>query len=258
MKTLLYISAAIALAIPSYAGITMTSTVATEASGSQPAQRMETKSSIEGTSARIDFVKSTSTGMKAGTFLLTRDSGATMWVVNPEEKTYLDMAQMMAMGSAMGGMMKFSNPNIEKLLDEPGPKLLGYPTRHYKFRTSYTIDMMIMKTPIVQNEEVWVAESFNDAALKAWSKAMMPNMGGDFQKLVDAMVGRYKGLPLKSVLTQTSQAGGKAQTSTTTTLITGIKEGTIPAATFELPSGFEKQEMSMPEMPAGMPFGKGE
>jgi len=46
-----------------------------------------------------------------------------------------------AVMNGMGAMVKmdFSTPKVEKLADEDGGTLLGLPTRHVRYRTSYTL-----------------------------------------------------------------------------------------------------------------------
>ena len=62
----------------------------------------------------------------------------------------------------------------------------------------------------------------------------------DLDKFIAKETQTVKGFPLKQVVTTTQKQGGKAQTSTTTMTITGIKQATVPDATFAIPSGYKQ------------------
>jgi len=125
-------------------------TAVTKAEGGKHSDMQDTKvhALVDGTKARIEFAESKNPLMGAGTYLLTTDAGKTARLVNPGEKCYSewDMKKMMGMAGGIMGMMnmKVKDQKVEKLLEEKGPSLLGLPTTHYKFRTSYTMEISFM------------------------------------------------------------------------------------------------------------------
>ena len=102
----------------------------TRAEGAQQSEMMNNQltSWVDGDKAKIEFVKSGSPLTPSGSFMVTKDGGKNMYMVNPSTKTYSkwDMAGMAGMaGGAMQMMnMKMSTPKVEKLLEEKGEKIV--------------------------------------------------------------------------------------------------------------------------------------
>ena len=223
----------------------------------------------DGVKARMEFTKGGP--MKAGEgYILTQDGGKTLLMVTPKEKSYMkwDMEAMMGMAGAMTSMMKMevTDPKTEKLLDEAGPALLGYPTRHYKFRTRYGMSMTIMgfnnTSTVLREEEVWTTTKIDTAALASWIKKAPKTMNESLDKLIRDQMDRMTGLPLKMLTVQTTtDKAGKAQTSTTTMEVTEVKELKPAASLFEIPEGYTEAKLDAGDAgdskgdapPAGIP-----
>jgi hypothetical protein len=206
--------------------------------------------------ARVEFVQGPGMGGKDGYFV-TRDGGNTFYIVNPKEKTYMkfDMAQMAQAGAgmmqAMKGVaqMKISDPKVEKVLDEAGPSILGYPTRHYRLVTTYAMEMSFFGrknvTQVVREEEIWSTTKFKFGGLKAWTSKQQVRTGNEeLDKLVDARKDAIQGLYLKHIAVNKSIDANKRETVTRhTTEVSEIKEGRLAAALFEMPAGYKEESI---------------
>jgi hypothetical protein len=220
---------------------------------------MLVKAWVSGDNAKIEFAESKNPMMGKGTYLMTHDGGTTVYLVNPKEKTYAvwDMAGMMGFaGGAMGMVnMKISDPTVEKLLEEAGGSMLGYPTTHYKYRTSYTMSMSVLgmksQTKTVQEDDTWSTTALPEGALGVWLRSEPPSFGNEeLDTLVKVEMGKVHGIPLKKVTVTTSadSKGKKSEPSTTTMEVTKLESMDVPAETFVIPADY--QETSL--FPAGM------
>lgn len=196
---------------------------------------------------KSEFVESKNPVMPAGSYMISTNGGASVALVNPEQKTYapLDIAGLA--GGAMkmmGGMMKITDPKVEKLLDEDGGKMLGQPVRHYKFRTSYNMDMnmVIMKTSskIETIQEIWAATKIEDAGTSFWKNKNAFSTGDEnFDKLIKGEMEKIKGLPLKQVtLTKTTDQNGSVTEMKMIMEVTNLKEQKVADSVFAIPSDY--------------------
>jgi hypothetical protein len=91
------------LASPAFAGWSMTQVVTTEGARADGGTDGRQKLWIDGTSARVEFESSDNPMMPPGAYLLVRDGGRSIVLVNPEERTYAPLNPS-AMGSGMDAM----------------------------------------------------------------------------------------------------------------------------------------------------------
>lgn len=215
---------------------------------------------VDGQKARIDFESRQGGGVPDGGYLITRDGGRIIYMVNPKEKTYMewDVDKLAGMANSImqnsGGMlnMTVTNHKSEKLLDEKGPKLLGYPTRHYKFSTSYSMEMSVMgfkqKSDVETEQEIWAGQKLGDDAFSLWNRITSFKTGlEDVDKLIAAETGKVKGFPLKTVvISRTTDKKGRTQTTESTTEITEIKKLTPAGSLFEIPEGYREERLEIP------------
>jgi hypothetical protein len=221
---------------------------------------------VEGDNAKISIVDSDHPMLVEGVYLLSTDGGKSVVLVNPEEKTIMDFdpADMLAAAGAMlkgmGPMVKISvsNPKVEKLAEEPGEAMHGHSTTHYRFRTTYDSEIRVMgmgqKTSNDTVTDTWTTTALGDAGFGAYLRRDPPRSGiADLDRLVDAQIGQgINGVPLKMVsVTTTTDQKGRTTRSTSTMEVTSLTEEAIPAATFQVPSGYERVEMS-----TTIPFGQ--
>ena len=253
--------AAAALALPAHAGVHYRATTKSEGAHGA-AQSMEVEAWVDGPNAKILFANSDNPMLGTGTYIISNDGGETLFLVNPEEKTYsqLDLGALMAgagaMLKAMGPMMKisFSNQKVEKLAEEAGPTILGYATTHYKFHTSYDSSIKVMGMgQSSHNDSVtdtWTTTELSDAGFSAWLRREPRTGIEDLDNMIAAEVSKgIHGVPLKmaSATTTKDQRGNETKTNTTME-VTALKQESVPAGTFAIPKDFERTELA-PAMP---------
>jgi hypothetical protein len=252
---------AAALAAPAQAGIHYRATTKNEGvRGAE--QSMEVEAWVDGANAKVLFANSDNPVLGTGTYLLTSDGGETLYLVNPEEKTYsaFDLGSMMAGAGAilkgMGPMMKvsFANQKVEKLAEEAGPSILGYATTHYRFRTSYDLDIRVMGMGQSSHSDTvtdtFATTALTDAGFGAWLRREPRTGIEDLDRMIASEVSKgIHGVPLKMVaVTKTKDQRGRESEATTTMEVTAMKEEAVPASAFALPKGYERVELT-PAMP---------
>jgi hypothetical protein len=245
------------LAAPAAAGIHYRGTTKTDAAQGQD-QSMEVEAWVEGDNAKVAFTSSSNPLLAAGTYLLTTDGGKTLTLVNPEEKTYseLDLGALVGAAGAMfkglGPMVKlsFANQQVERLAEEPGPAILGYPTTHYRYRVSYDFTFKVMGMGQSSHHDtvtdIWATRELTDSGFGAWLRREPPRTGiDDLDRLIAAEMGKgVQGVPLKMVaVAKTRDQRGNETEATTTTEVLAIKEEAVPAGSFAIPKGFERTEL---------------
>lgn len=250
----------LAVAVPCSAGIHYKSVTKTEAAAQQGSGQIQAEGWVSGDNAKVVFVESSGNPILAqGTYLLTKDGGKTLYLVNPEEKTYAEWSlqgMLGTVGAVMQGMgpllkIQFSQPKVEKLLEEDGGTVAGLPTRHSKHRTSYTMTVKVLGmgnvTDVVSEQDVWATSRLQDLGLGVWLRAEPPRTGNEeFDKLLAAEAVKYQGFPLKMVTVNTSTAkkGGRSQTTRSTMEVTQLDtNAAVPASAFEIPAGYERTEL---------------
>ena len=248
-------------ALPAFAGIHYKA-VTTNEDGQREAGNMEVEGWVSGDKARVEFKESGNPMAKAGAYLITKDGGKTIYLVDPKEKTYAEwdiQAMLGLVGAVTQGMgpllkMEFSDPKVEKLLDEDGGTVAGLPTRHTKYRTSYNMKVKVLgmgnEGSVVTEQEVWATDSLQDVGLGVWLRSDPPRTGNpQFDKLIDAEVERATGFPLKTVtVSTTTQKKGKTTTTRSVMQVTQIDtKADVAAASFEIPAGYQETQL----LPAG-------
>lgn len=236
------------------AGVHFTSVTRTE--GPQAAT-IRVKGWAEGDSARVEFVEGSLPMASADGYMITRDGGSTMYLVDPKEKTYarIDLEGMLgAVGGlmqAMGPMMRmqFTNPKVERLGEGPGEPILGMATTHHRYRVSYGLEMRILgrrsSQSIVNDEEVWATTALEDMGLRAWLRKGPPKTGDpDFDSLIAAQWQVFEGFPLKTVsVSTTTDDKGKSQTTRTVMEVTDLQVMPVPEERFEIPAGYTEKQL---------------
>ena len=236
---------------------------------------------IDAGGAKMEFLSSGNPLMAAGSYMLIQPDADAMLLVNPKEKTYtsLDFSQLMGSMSQMtgsesgGGERKVADPIVEKLLEEDGGTILGRPTRHFRWRTQYTVRIAAgmgieMETATDQTEDVWVADIKIDPKIMRSFEGMGAGaaLPAELQKIVDAAKQTQTGFPLKRIVvatgkTTTTGSGmmakmmaksmakqGGDKPTTTIYQVTELSEEKVPASTFAIPAGYPETEMMAPGM----------
>lgn len=241
------------LASGAWAGMVFTSTTTVEGGKGAEQQASKVKGWADGDRGKVEFIESGNPIMPAGSYLISKDGGKAVFLVNPKEKTYakFDMEGMMQMaGGAMKMMnMKFSDPVVEKLGEELNGLVANLPTIHYRFRTSYSMSMNFMgmksSTKVVKEEEIWSAPRLVEMALGIWFRKTPPKFGDpSLDNLVKAEMETIQGYPLKRVSVQTStNEKGKTEVTKMTMETTSLEMALVPASTFEIPAGYTETDL---------------
>ena len=256
-RSVLSVFLLLAAAAPSWAGIHYKAVTT-----NQDARAKETKMQVEGwvsgDNARVVFQDSNNPMAQEGAYLITRDGGRTIYLVDPKEKTYMkwDIEAVLGMaGAVIEGMgpllkMEFTEPKVEKLAGGDGPTILGLPTQHAKYRTSYSMKVRVMgmgqESQIVSEQDIWSTTKLAAPALGVWLRKNPPKLGNEqFDKLIKAEMEKVSGYPLKTVtVTTTTDKKGRQNTSRSTMEVTQLDmNANVPANSFEIPAGYEETQM---------------
>lgn len=264
-RTVLSMLLLLAVAVPAGAGIRYQATSTTQVPG-QREQRVLVDAQVSGDKAKVEFRESGNPLFGQGSYLLTRDGGKSMLLVDPEERTYarLDLQAMLSVtGGILQGMgpllkVEFTDPKVEKLAEGDGGTVVGLPTRHVRYRTSYTMKMRVLgmgnESSVVSEQDVWSTGELQDPALGVWLRAEPMRTGNEqFDKLIAAEAVKVQGFPLKMVTTTTSTPKkGKPTVSTTSLEVSRLeRDVAVPDSTFELPQGYQETEIPLPAMVPG-------
>ena len=250
-------------AAPCWAGIHYKSTTKSWSDGARNARNSEVQAEgwVAGEKAKIVFVESNGNPVaQQGTYMITKDGGKSLYLVNPQDKTYAqwDLQGMLGVaGAVMNGMgpllkIQFSDPKTEKISEEDGGLVAGVPTRHYKYRTSYTMSVKVLgmgnTADVVSDQDIWATTRVTDIGLGIWLRADPPHTGNkEFDKLLTSAAAKFQGFPLKSVIVSTStQQKGNKQTVTHITMeVTQFDSGaSVPASAFEIPAGYKETQIT--------------
>jgi hypothetical protein len=257
-----FVVAATLTAAPSFSGTYFSAVTTREGRDGAPGMSITVRGWAEGVKARVEFAESNSPVLKPGLFLLTLDGGATVYLVDPKERTFSKLgtspldepADTKTRGPRGVVTMTFSDLKVEKVGESDGGEIAGVATRHLRLRTRYTTEVksLGLKQPMatVIEEDVWFAPKLNDPSLAIWlSKALRKTGDADFDAQLSAQQQNYDGFPLKRVtVTTTTDKNGKKTVSTATSTVTTLIVGEMPAGTFAMGSGYrEKPIMAAPD-----------
>ena len=235
----------------------------TDADQDRMDSEMTIKAWVDGDSTRIEFAEGDQTGFFGpGTYMVTTDAGENLYLVDTEEQTYAEfnLGEMMNMAGAMmegmGDMFKieFTDLSSEKISEGPGESILGYSTRHLQYRTGYTMRMAVMgmkqEQRVDMTQDIWVTDAFDPRAFAVWLRPdqRMKGLIEGLDELLEAEFSKMQGVPLKSVMVQTStDKKGRSTNSTSTTEVQALREESIPASMFQIPAGYTETQI-MPDM----------
>ncbi|HEY9422457.1 MAG TPA: DUF4412 domain-containing protein [Thermoanaerobaculia bacterium] len=248
----------LAAAAPCFAGIHYKATTTMQDAAAKSNQ-IQVEGWVSGDDAKVAFLQSGGNPVaQEGTYIVTKDGGRTLYLVNPEEKSYAkwDIQGMLgAVGAVMNGMgpllkIQFSEPKVEKLAEDDGGTVQGLPTRHYKYRTSYNMTVKVLgmgnTSDVVTEQDVWTTSKLQDAGLSVWLRAEPPRTGNtEFDKLLTSEAYQLQGFPLKTVTVSTSTPKkGKPTTTRSTMEVTQLNaSATVPASAFEIPAGYQETQL---------------
>lgn len=210
----------------------------------------------EDDNAKLVFADAGNEAASEGAWLVTRDGGRSMTLVNPGEKTYREL-NLVGLSDRVGDMFKslegqadisFEQPKMKKISEQPGPEILGYETTHSVYASTYEIRIEIQgSTQAIETRlrrEQWTTDQIEAPPGGLWPGAGTGTTG---VRGLDAITGQEsaaasQGFPLKSVVVTTTTVQGTTSTTRSTTRVTGLEERDIEDAVFEIPSGFSPDE----------------
>lgn len=188
---------------------------------------------------------------KKGAYWLFRAADDTLYMVNPEEKTYarLPLNAMMQVAGVVGKLVKIKikNPviNVEKLGTET---ILGYPCQHSKMLMEYDMEVKVAIIKSKSHEkiekETWSTPKFKGMEEMAESFRFREFKTGmeDLDALVEQQMKAEAGLgfPLKMITVTTSigKKGNEKEKSRQVMEVLALGSKNLPASFFEIPSGF--------------------
>lgn len=255
---LLLAAASAAAASPAFAG---THYIAVTRSEGPRTGVMEVESWVSGDKARIEFRQSDNPMARSGTYLLTRDGGHTLYLVNPQEKTYTEWnldAMLGMMGGILGGglgpllKIELSDPKVQKVLEEDGGTIAGQPTRHVRYHTTYTMKVKVLgmgrATETASDEDLWVTTKPLDAGVGVWLRTDPPRTGNrDFDQLLAGQWQHIDGFPMRTVtVTTNTDSKGKQSVTKRTMEVTEFGTAAVPDSRFELPAGYQERQLAPP------------
>lgn len=246
----------------------------TRTKGGVEASSMRSHVRTEGDHTRIDFLEgadATAGPFGAGSYLLIRNSGSThsMVIVSPTRRSFGRLDPETMMRGVGGPRMEIRDARMETLLEEPGERILGHATRHYRYRTQFTQTMDVgmgspLETKVEDVEDVWVAPGIDPGAAgnanPFGSGGSMTPLFGALQEL-EAQKARGFALRRRSVTTTRMTGGptfmgGPAEDRTITeSEVTDLRRESLDAALFEIPSGYTESRSSMMGVPILPPPG---
>ncbi len=225
---------------------------------------MHTRIWVDGERGKVLFeARAKDSPLGNGNYLLTRDGGATVYLVNPKEKTYAPFSIGKALGTlgslsrASGGMISItlSNGYGEIMGDAPGKPILGHTTHNIVVRHGFTLTTTMLGRKSVRKmdtrTEAWVAPDLEDAALSIWLRKGPPKTGDpEMDGALRAAVIPLDGFPLKTIsVTTTTDEKGREKVDQTEMDVTVLRNESMPASLFQLPAGY--RQVSLMESGSG-------
>jgi hypothetical protein len=227
---------------------------------------------FEGTKFKSVFTASDNPMMRVGFYMLGTGPGE-LYMVNPAARKYArlsakDVQKMQRdMQQGDGGFAdqmkaEYTDFKVSKDIDEAGPTTVGLPTRHYRYSISYTESLqppgspMKMVLKVKEINEFWASKEFAQLANPAgWTD---PSTGaGDASGLSNPRMEEVEqqmaehGFVVKRIVTREEKMGGMmasmgggGNSSKDLTEITALdRDATLPAGTFDLPTGFNEVDI---------------
>lgn len=231
-------------------------------------QTMSVRAWVDGPQAKIEFQETDQSGLfGAGSYMLTQDGGSTIYLVDPAEQTYseINLDELLGMaGSVMqatGGVvqMEFSDFSNDKLAEEPGGEVLGFPTTRYEYQSGYTMSVGVLgfkrEMRNDMRQEFWCTDELDAEGFRVWlSPDRFRTGNAEIDELIETQYQDLDCLPLRSRTTTTTSGQGPEATTETTSEVTVLRQDeAVDASTFEVPEGYTAVSF-MPELPGGFEF----
>ena len=194
----------VVLSLPVYAATRYTIVTEVVPEGKSPLSEKAIVT-LAGDKGRIDIVERNGKQEKGGLFLMTLDGGKTA-VLGHQGKTVCSEwdseAYFRKMGKLLHKVRRWANlevadPKIEKVLEEPGPELLGYSTTHVRLVATANIKASVVVKKFSYSlkitDDVWIAPRLEIHPIEQqWINAQTNTGFEQLDQMVDTW---YKKLP---------------------------------------------------------------
>jgi len=246
-KLLLFLM--VVLSVTSWAGITYTAETRTILGSKNQAGDMRVKAWVDGKQARVDFLYSELPQLETGTYLVTSDGGDTAYLIDPRSRTFQrwDISSMIAnmadMMRSMRSQMKvrFDEPKVEKLLEEPGPEIDGLPTRHFRYRTSYKASLQLNETETISTvteEDIWTTNAIQEPGLLALLNKRPSSGDEELDRIIQQEMAKIPGFPLRHITSTRTETAKETTESRTEMNIVELKNVPVAESMFRVPKGY--------------------
>lgn len=204
----------------------------------------------EGSSARIDIADGDGMIFKDATYLLSRDGGRTLTVVDPASKSWYQLASgaLAGNGSLLGALgdavrITAGKPRVVTRDRGDGGVVSGFPTRRSITSSAFDVALDVLGQKSAMRfdiaSESWVTDRFPPELAKLLQLGNVRTGIAAVDKAFDA-VAAVKGFPLRQILTIRITQNGKVIESQTTTTIRDVEQKPIAAGEFEVPAGYRR------------------
>ncbi len=229
--------------------------VTTAITDGKEAQQFTVESWVEGPKARMVFKGSTTqAGIPTGSYIISTDGGRTLYMVNPNDKTYSEWdidAMLKSAGAAMnaiGGVVKMevANQQVKTQPPAPGASIVGLPTTHYVFDTTYDLIVKVFGMKhgqhVVSHEELWTTTALKDPGFAAWLRKRPPKTGNaTIDELVASAFHDVEGMILKQVIkTTTTDKKGRATVTENTMEVVSLEKANVDDSMFTIPKDYRE------------------
>jgi len=178
---------------------------------------------VDGERGRLEYLKSGLGSLPQGTVLITDDGAKTRKLYNARDHSCGDALAPTAQAAAP----VYQHLKVDKILDEPGPKMHGVPTRHLRYSIAYDLTSgsgaSAQSHPGTIATEVWVAPSLTDPAFALWLTSSPHTGNADADRQLADTMKDFPGAALKRIQQTTLNLGeGKQQNATSTMEVTHL------------------------------------
>lgn len=280
---------ALGVSLPAAGGVVLRQVEVKEGGDEEAIGRQVAQMWMEGEKSKILFEESPNPMIPRGSYLLA-PGGDFLYLVNPAQKTVarMDTYEMQAMGEQAGQFAERQaettgqrtevvDLKLELKLDEPGPQMLGMPTRHYRYELSYTEKQDVrgmpggFRTRVHEEHEFWATDALKDEpAISAMRAEQLADPAADdVQREVQEAEARMyaHGFFLKHIIERKASSGmggpmggmmgmmtgmNESEEERISREVTELRRATLSATEFELPQGYAETELFTPQG-GGMP-----
>ncbi len=211
---------------------------------------------------RLEFLGEEKKPSDKTPYLLTVDGGNT-WVIGNKAEAYcaqMDTGEFFrylgSLAIKYGGLanLEIADPQVKKVLEEKGSKILGYPTTHVQLVTTASGKAAMLKSydyKVHITDDIWYTTKLEmHPVRKRWLEALSQSGYKELDTLINQRVNHLPGAILKqeSVIKVTNVIKNKEDITTEKTQLVTIeklKPSDIPKHTFHMPKckKISKKEM---------------